>query len=426
MLVIPIASDLYETLKGLAATRRMVFMTGLPGTGKSLLIQQLALIASEAGRQVHLLQYNLAREPFETTVNLAKYPELDGVTDPAIRKAVGLWARQAVQRWHQQNPDPAHLLIGELPLIGNRLIELVEKVDDPAEGLLSSEQAMFVVPVPSWEVREVIEAQRAKTIANPQNEREKLDAPPNVLQALWQELNGLARQIGLTRTNPQTPYNPYIYGGVYQALLQHRHSQLLLIDQVLRPAQSVYELAVVVSRLQADAAEVDQAMREIERRYTPETLTEAIADWHAIITADPSPPDPGPALRLPLPENLTSLARPLPLNEAQRTALRAILALPLEAGPAQVLPVLDQALSTLMEGLDPGQVTAGVAKFDVYDSYFNVSRSADPNGLVFLAGLLQAYRNVLADLQTPPQTLTVIEMPLLRIALETSLSQFDI
>jgi hypothetical protein len=67
-----------------------------------------------------------------------------------------------------------------------------------------------------------------------------------------------------------------------------------------------------------------------------------------------------------------------------------------------------------------------VAKFDIYDSYFNVSRSVDPNGLVFLTGLLQAYRNVLADLQTPPQTLTVIEMPLLRIALETTLTQFDI
>src|SRR5690606_8911181 len=130
-----------------------------------LLIQQMALIASEAGREVHLLRYNLARQPFETEVNITKYPEIDGVTDPAIRKAVGLWARQAVWQWHEAHPAANHLLIGELPLIGNRLIELVEPANDAAEPLLTSEQTLFVVPVPSWEVREVIEATRARTVA---------------------------------------------------------------------------------------------------------------------------------------------------------------------------------------------------------------------------------------------------------------------
>jgi hypothetical protein len=247
----------------------MVFITGLPGVGKSLLIQQLALIAKGLGRQVHLLQYNVAREPFETEPNILKYPEVEGVTDPAIRKAVGLWARTAVHQWHQQHPQPAHLLIGELPLIGNRFIELVEVHDDEVESVLSSEQAQFVVPVPSWEVREVIEATRARTIADPQHEREKLDAPPNVLQALWEQVNSLARDIRLTKANPQTPYNPYIYGGVYQALLQHRHAQLLLIDQVLRPSQSVYEMDIVVSQLQAKSAEVEKFMQQVEQRYTP-------------------------------------------------------------------------------------------------------------------------------------------------------------
>jgi predicted AAA+ superfamily ATPase len=92
MLVIPISSQLYQVLKELAQTRRMVFITGLPGVGKSLLIQQLALIAKGFGRNVHLLQYNVAREPFETEPTILKYPEVEGVTAPAIRKAVGLWA----------------------------------------------------------------------------------------------------------------------------------------------------------------------------------------------------------------------------------------------------------------------------------------------------------------------------------------------
>jgi hypothetical protein len=424
MLVIPISSQLYRILKELAETRRMVFITGLPGVGKSLLIQQLALIAKGLGRQVHLLQYNVAREPFETEPNILKYPEVEGVTDPAIRKAVGLWARTAVHQWHQQHPQPAPLLIGELPLIGNRFIELVEVHDDEVESVLSSEQAQFVVPVPSWEVREVIEATRARTIADPQHEREKLDAPPNVLQALWEQVNSLARDIRLTKANPQTPYNPYIYGGVYQALLQHRHAQLLLIDQVLRPSQSVYEMDIVVSQLQAKSAEVEKFMQQVEQRYTPQTLKETVANWHAIVTADPQPIDPGPELQLPLPDELPGVTARTDLTAEQRAALQALMALPLDARPQEIIPALDQALQALTGEGKGTAVKANVHKFDVYDSYFNVTRTQENSGIAFLTGLLQAYRNVMEDLQVPPHTLTVVELPMLRIALETILRQF--
>jgi hypothetical protein len=70
--------------------------------------------------------------------------------------------------------------------------------------------------------------------------------------------------------------------------------------------------------------------------------------------------------------------------------------------------------------------TANIHKFDIYDSYFNVTRTEENCGIIYLCGLLQAYRNVMQDLQKPPQTLTVVEMPMLRIALETALRQFDI
>jgi hypothetical protein len=425
MLVIPISSQLYQVLKELAQTRRMVFITGLPGVGKSLLIQQLALIAKGLGRKVHLLQYNVAREPFETAPNILKYPEVEGVTAPAIRKAVGLWARTAVHQWHQQHPDPANLLIGELPLIGNRFIELVEIHEDTIENILSSQQAQFVVPVPSWEVREVIEATRARTIADPQHEREKLDAPPNVLQALWEEVNSLAREIRLTKTNPKTPYNPYIYGGVYQALLQHRHARLLLIDQVLRPSQSVYEMDVVASQLQAGPAEVEHFMQQVEARYTPHALKESVANWHAVVTASPRPIDPGPELRLPLPDELPGVAQKTALTADQQTALQKLMALPLDASLQEVIPALDQALQTLIAGGSGAAVKANVQKFDVYDSYFNVTRTQDNSGIAFLAGLLQAYRNIIENIQEPPHTLTVVELPMLRIALETILRQFD-
>lgn len=424
MLVIPISSNLYKVVKEIVQSKRMIFVTGIPGVGKSLLIQQMALIASEAGREVHLLRYNLARQPFETEVNISKYPEIDGVTDPAIRKAVGLWARQAVQAWHEAHPAPNQLLIGELPLIGNRLIELVEPTDDAAEPLLTSEQTLFVVPVPSWEVREVIESTRARTIADPQNEQEKLDAPPNVLRLMWQEVNRLARQIGLTKASPQTPYNPYIYGGVFEALLQHRPTKLLLIDQVLRPSRSVYDLAVLAGTLMPSAKEANQTMILVESQYSYAGLAELVQNWHALITDNPRSPDPGPELRLPLPDTLPGSPEETVLTAVQRTALQAIINLPLDVAPDKLIQVLDEALGTLE--VETAVSLANVHKFDVYDSYFNVSRTSEQSGLAFLHGLLLAYRNVMADLQKPPITLTVIELPLLRIALETSLRQFRI
>ena len=424
MLVIPIASNLYKVVKEMVNRKRLIFVTGIPGVGKSLLIQQMALIASEAGREVHLLRYNLARQPFETEVNITKYPEIDGVTDPAIRKAVGLWARQAVWEWHEAHPSANQLLIGELPLIGNRLIELVEPANDNAEPLLTSGQTLFVVPVPSWEVREVIEATRARTVAEPQNEQEKLDAPPNVLQLMWQEVNSLARQIGLTKASPQTPYNPYIYGGVFEALLQHRPTKLLLIDEVLRPSRSVYDLDVLAGTLVPTAEAANQTMAQVESQYSYAELAELVQNWHALITNNPKPPDAGPELRLPLPETLANAPDETVLTAVQRTALNKIINLPLDATPEQTILALAEAIEVLE--VETAVTTANVHKFDVYDSYFNVSRSREHSGLTFLHGLLQAYRNVLLDLQKPPHTLTVIELPLLRIALETSLRQFDI
>ena len=426
MLVIPIASNLYKVVKEMVHRKRLIFVTGIPGVGKSLLIQQMALIASEAGREVHLLRYNLARRPFETEVNISKYPEVDGVTDPAIRKAVGLWARQAVWDWHERHTEPNQLLIGELPLIGNRLIELVEPANDAAEALLTSEQTLFVVPVPSWEVREVIEETRKRTLAEPQNEQEKLDAPPNVLRAMWESVNGLAREIGLTKASPQTPYNPYIYGGVFEALLQFRPSQLLLIDEVLRPSHSVYDLDVLAGTLVPTTAEASAAMAQVESRYTHDELVELVQNWHALITQNPIPPDPGPELRLPLPDSLADAPQETELTAVQRTALQKIINLPLDAAPDQTILALDEAIGVLGVETAVPTTPANVHKFDVYDSYFNVSRSSEQSGLTFLHGLLQAYRNVLLDLQKPPHTLTVIELPLLRIALETSLRQFNL
>ncbi|MBX2818383.1 MAG: hypothetical protein KTR29_01840 [Rhodothermaceae bacterium] len=426
MLVIPISSALYDTFKELATSQRIVFITGLPGVGKSLLIQQMALIADELGRKVHLLQWDVSRKAFETPAVLERYPEIDGVTDPIIRKAAGLWARDAVVQWDKTYKEDEHILIGELPLIGNRLIELAEVHDDEAEALLSDEKVRFVTPVPSWEVREVIEKSREKTISNPSNEKEKLDAPPNVLRALWQEVNTLAREIGITKARPDSPYNPYIYGGVYEALLQHRNAISVLVNVVLNPAGSVYDMDVIESVQMASDEDAERIINEVESRYTRDELIEAVENWHAIITANPKVPDPGPELHLPLPDELGVIAGDTSLTAAQKERLKTLLAVPMDADEDSLLAAIDGALDALKESIPHDLVKADVHKFDVYDSYFNVKRTEGNAAAVYIAGILKAYKNVLVDMSEEAHALTVVEKPMLRIALETTLHALDL
>ena len=124
-------------LHALASGARLVFFAGLPGTGKSLLVHQLAHLAQGAGRTVHLLQWDTARPRFEASPAGARYPVIAGVTQGVIRKAVGLWVRRAVLEWAAGHAAAEHLLIGETPLVGNRFVELARVEDDflVSEGL---------------------------------------------------------------------------------------------------------------------------------------------------------------------------------------------------------------------------------------------------------------------------------------------------
>lgn len=282
MIILPIESKLYKTFKSVTSNARCVFFVGLPGVGKSLLLQQFVLIGHENGRRIHTLQWDVTRAAFEhTPENQAKYPEIDGSTQPILRKAVGLWAREGVLGWHNAHPDPKHLLVGELPLIGNRLIELVQKHEDEAESLLASEQSVFFLPVPSKAVRDVIEQARQGSIAKPRHEKEKMDAPPNVLRALWHDVAQVAYELGITSSMPSenVPYQPGVYAAVYQHLLQHRHTIQLEIDTILKPEGSAYEMDVVQSELMAEDTAVSRIMHHLETEWTPTQIEEAVSQW---------------------------------------------------------------------------------------------------------------------------------------------------
>jgi len=276
--ILPRESAAYEALRRAALERRCVFFAGLSGVGKSLLLQQLALLASKLGRSVHLLQWDVARGPFETPAILACYPEVDGVTHVAIRKAVGLWARDGVRRWHGEYPDSRHLLIGELPLIGNRLLELAKPADDEAETLLAGPKSLFFIPVPCREVRQVIEASRAREMASPRHERDRANAAPTLLQAHWREIERIALQLNLARPRPAAGFDPDVYAAVYRRLLRHRRTEELPITSLLPVRASPHDLSPVAGELIPTADDVERTISQVEH-LSPAELQRVAERW---------------------------------------------------------------------------------------------------------------------------------------------------
>ena len=258
-------------LRELAKTHRIVSFAGVPGVGKSLLLREMAEAAHSLGRRVHLLQWDVARRPFDAPPLRARYPEVNGITHAALRKAAGLWARDAVASWAAQHTDGGGILVGETPLIGHRFVELARPADDDAEAVLSSAETMFLVPAPTIAVRQAIEGARAATTAAPRHERERSDAVPSVLRALWAEALDAAgqRAQALGQAPPvDVGYDPGAYLAVFAEALRHRHWEPLPVEVVLpSPHRSVYDIQAPVEDLTPSEAEAEDYVARVERAY---------------------------------------------------------------------------------------------------------------------------------------------------------------
>ena len=273
---------LHARLERLARSARMVFFAGLPGTGKSLMIQQLTHLAASRDRRIHVLQWDVARPVFEASDAGRRYPIVDGVTHAAVRRAVGLWARRAIGEWAQRSTDEAHLLVGETPFVGGRLIELARHEPDAAEPLLDAAACRFVIPVPSRAVRELLEAERERRAARPVHAREREDAPPHVLREMWREAVDAGRVLGVWTAVDDAAYDPELYARVYETVLHRRHVERLPMDVRLPvEGRSAYEFTIPLEDLVPSLDEASAVLREVEARYRDaETLEREVERWY--------------------------------------------------------------------------------------------------------------------------------------------------
>ena len=272
----PLGGEVHSKYSAAAANARVVFFAGLPAVGKSFHLKQFVLLAHDAGREVHVLQWDIARPAFEWSERAAAYPQIDGVTHPVVRTSVGTWVRNALAKWHTAH-DAEAIVVGELPLVGGRLIELTREIDDACEPLLSSEATVTFVPVPSNTVRAEIEHARVESLANPEHDREVEDAPISVVTGTWEEIYDVGTRLGICEPASDPPYDAAIYAAVYDHLLRHRHRDIIKISRLSPRSGSVYDFEIQGSELVPTVGEIDETMTRVEAN--PSMLSD---DWAGI------------------------------------------------------------------------------------------------------------------------------------------------
>ncbi|MEM8859351.1 MAG: hypothetical protein AAGD96_13575 [Chloroflexota bacterium] len=128
---------------------------------------------------------------------------------------------------------------------------------------------------------------------------------------------------------------------------------------------------------------------------------------------------------LPLPADLLAEHANTTFTADQSAALSNLIAIPLNTSPEDAVEAFDQASATFEESAFSLTVeTSRAPKFDTFDAYFHINRTHDDPSHAYIYGLLCSFRNVYAMLD-PEGTLSVTEIPLLRVALEASLEMFD-
>lgn len=280
--VFPPDTPIAQTLQDAINSCRVILIAGLPSSGKSLIFQQLTILAGEADRNVHTLQWDDARHGFETDFWLGVYPDpLPGTTHPAIRKAIGLWVRIGVARWDADHPSGKDLLIIELPVVGGRFIELLQPKSDDAEPLLVSGNTQVIVPVPTNELRARLEEFRAATHANPRNDGEAMEAAPSVVRADWLEARQLYNRWNGIPNDQQRDeqYDAKVCRAVFERLNSHRNTIFLEIDQVFDTRSSTYDRPVPVSVFRPLEREVMAAYQRLQALFPGRTIESATDGW---------------------------------------------------------------------------------------------------------------------------------------------------
>ena len=272
----PYLEELWSRLPALCC----IVVVGLPGTGKSLLVRELARAAAADGRESSLLQWDVSRESWDrSAVARERYPEVNGVTHEGVRVAMGAWVRAAVGNWFAAHSGGDGLLIVEAPHVGGRFSELSHVEADRTEAALAADETLFVIVAPTRQLHAQLRDQRGRDMeaAEANTGYEEKNAPPDLLDELTDSLREPARELGIP-SDSAAGYDPDLYARLMSHVLRHRHTMVIHPDELVNVTGSVYLLGDRTDRIWARPAEVEGSLA-FANSLSQSQLEQRTADW---------------------------------------------------------------------------------------------------------------------------------------------------
>jgi hypothetical protein len=143
---------------------------------------------------------------------------------------------------------------------------------------LNSAQTRFFVPTPSGEVRLAIEAARRAEMQNNRHARDRANALPQLVDALWREVADTAAHLQLGSAGAASAYSPDLYFALYRTVLRHRRVSRLAIDRVVADQGSPHALNAASEELAPTTEEMQQALALAETQAAT-SVAEQAARW---------------------------------------------------------------------------------------------------------------------------------------------------
>lgn len=270
---------LMQQLMTLVKEHQMIVVTGLPGVGKSLYLNILNALAQSQGKEVEVIQWDVARKAFETDYIQSIFPMGTATVHNGLKLVAGKWLIEVLVERLQNNQSDRKLLLVEAPLIGHRFVELVHRnTNSELETYLSSEKVKFVVPVPSRKLRKHIEIERSQQVS--ENAKVWSGAKPSVVLALWNHLCEIAVELQCHDNIENRQYDPELYACVYSEILKHRNFEILNIDDVFEIEQKDESHFHFDDSLKAEIKQANKLAKEINDRYSENEINSIVEQWY--------------------------------------------------------------------------------------------------------------------------------------------------